>query len=348
MTQTYQFGKTYRRKITEPPEGYMARTKESLGVAGGGAQDYDRAMTKIFPSDLSAHFMALMIWRYGHTEQGVLESKLNKTILLPIPQNLIDNTSAQYNTPEMGPLGGMLADVIAQKDAGTDILQQGWDRVKNYYKGAYATGQDIMAAEDPVAAGMEALNDFTDNDMIGQALTAPFRKGDNPIGVGLNKAFGSVPNPHITSIFRGIGLKTHNFTWKLSPGSEDETAKLAAIIHDLKRAMLPERHKIMLRFPDEVEIFLGGSMESHFLYPFKKAVIRNMSVNYVPDGTPSFFGTTGAPTAVTLTLDLLETAIHTREDYPYMMEPGIGWSWVSSASNRKWDENNNRPADGGE
>ena len=40
-----------------------------------------------------------------------------------------------------------------------------------------------------------------------------------------------------------------------------------------------------------------------------------MSTNFAPDGFLSFFGETGAPTAVTLDLQLTETSIHTREDY---------------------------------
>ena len=116
-------------------------------------------------------------------------------------------------------------------------------------------------------------------------------------------------------MFRGVGLKTHNFTWKLAPASRNESATLVEVVNTLKQSMLPVRNKLMLDFPDEVEIYLAGGMSTRFLYPFKAAVIRNMAVNYAPDGTPSFFGTTGAPTAASITFDFLETAIHTREDY---------------------------------
>jgi len=55
--------------------------------------------------------------------------------------------------------------------------------------------------------------------------------------------------------------------------------------------------------------------ETKYMYHFKTAVIKTMATNFAPDGVLSFFGSTGAPTAVTLDLQLGETVLHTREDY---------------------------------
>ncbi len=52
---------------------------------------------------------------------------------------------------------------------------------------------------------------------------------------------------------------------------------------------------------------------------FKPCVIKNVTVNYTPDGTPSFFAQDGYPTAVTLKLDFQETMIHTKKDYPKIL-----------------------------
>ena len=80
--------------------------------------------------------------------------------------------------------------------------------------------------------------------------------------------------------------------------------------------MLPARglNNLTLQFPDEVEIYLMGSLSKH-MYHFKTAVIKTMTTNFAPDGVLSFFGKSGAPTAVTIDLQLQETTIHTREDY---------------------------------
>jgi hypothetical protein len=80
--------------------------------------------------------------------------------------------------------------------------------------------------------------------------------------------------------------------------------------------MLPERGvgNLTLKYPDECEIYIMGTGVD-YMYHFKTAVIKSMSTNFAPDGVLSFFGGTGAPTAVTLDLQLTETSIHTREDY---------------------------------
>ena len=124
-------------------------------------------------------------------------------------------------------------------------------------------------------------------------------------------------------MFQGVGLRTHNFTWKLAPASRTETQLLSRVINSFRGSMLPERgaSNLTLKYPDEVDIFIGGSAIEH-LYHFKRAVVRNFSANYAPDGTPSFFRDGGAPTSVQLQLDLMETEIHTREDY----EPNITFS----------------------
>ena len=151
---------------------------------------------------------------------------------------------------------------------------------------------------------------------VAQAATLGLREGNGFLAAGINRYFGSAPNPHITAIFRGVGLRTHNFSWKLSPASQQESVILNNIIMHIRAAMLPQRGigNLTMKFPDEVDIYIGGSSDE-YLYHFKRAVIRNMTTNFAPDGITSFFAGTGAPTAVNLTLDLLETSIHTRGDY---------------------------------
>jgi len=143
-----------------------------------------------------------------------------------------------------------------------------------------------------------------------------FRGGDGAVAAGLNRFFGSAPNPHITALFQGVGLRQHEFQWKLAPGSAEESEKLSQIINALRGSMLPGRGKgnLTLEYPDECEIYIMGT-NVNFMYHFKTAVIKSMSTNFAPDGVLSFFGGTGAPTAVTLDLQFTETSIHTREDY---------------------------------
>jgi hypothetical protein len=175
-----------------------------------------------------------------------------------------------------------------------------------------------------------AIGNIRENALL-NAATMKLRGGQGAISAALNRYFGSAPNPHVTALFRGVGLKTHNFSWKLAPRKKPETGALSEIINTLRGSMLPQRadFNLVLKYPDEVDIYIGGTQgqtdqyKGH-LYHFKRAVIRNMTTNFAPDGTPSFFAGTGAPTAVNLTLDLLETTIHTRQDYEHVAEAITG------------------------
>jgi hypothetical protein len=90
--------------------------------------------------------------------------------------------------------------------------------------------------------------------------------------------------------------------------------------------MLPKRESqnLTLEFPDEVDIYIRGHMDKFHMYEFKTAVIKNVTINFAPDNIPSFYAGTGAPTHIDFKVDLLETTIHTRNDYPHVDMPIYG------------------------
>jgi hypothetical protein len=244
---------------------------------------------------------------------------LNKTILLPIPTNLQEAVQVTYNTAELGAVGGELSDLIARGSA-NEIS----NKFDSFMSGGGSLLKNIMSESGRGTILKQVMNEGRGNDVI-QAATLGLRSGSGFVAAGVNRYFGSSPNPHITAIFHGVGLRTHNLSWKLSPQSNAESATLANIMNHFKAAMLPVRQNgnLTLKFPDEVDIYIAGSTDGYF-YHFKRAVIQNFSANYAPDGIPSFFADSGAPTSVTFSLDILETTIHTRADYED--------SWVSAPS----------------
>jgi hypothetical protein len=75
----------------------------------------------------------------------------------------------------------------------------------------------------------------------------------------------------------------------------------------------------MLSFPDVVKI----EMEPSNLFIFKPMMIDNVSVNYAPSGSPSFFrggdeSSDRYPTEMELSISLREIDIHTSSDADYM------------------------------
>jgi hypothetical protein len=298
--------RTNKRKLFAPADETIRRKKaETIGKDLNPDGDGGR----IFPSDLSYHWMAFLFKRHNYDDQSTEKMKLHDTVLLPIPSNIVEQIQVDYNSAALGAVRGEISDMIAQGSGAG-----GGTAAKKFLAGAGDLITGIFD-KDTYSGGNETLG----------AGTLGLRTGNEYVAAGLNRFFGSAPNPHLTVLFQGVGLRTHNFTWKLAPANIEESKALSGIINRFRGSMLPERgaSNLTLKYPDEIDIFIGGSEVGH-LYHFKRAVIRNFSANYAPDGQPSFFRG-GAPTAVSISLDLMETEIHTREDY----EPDIDFSNIT-------------------
>jgi len=135
------------------------------------------------------------------------------------------------------------------------------------------------------------------------------------IGDVVGQFAGVVPNPHIQAIFEGIGLRKHSFTWTFAPRNPQESRALKQIIFKLKTNSLPAYSNLgtaALQYPPLVDIELQPKTD---LITFKTCIVSNLSVNYAPQGLPSFFAGEREPTMIQITLDLMETMIQTANDY---------------------------------
>ena len=295
------------RQLVRPPHEVMRGQK--LGLIP------EQGKPLMFPSDLGTHFMALFIHRFEYDGTATKSSKLHKTIMLPVPGNLTETFGINYSEDELGAIAGEISDMVARGN-----IDQLGDAVGNMLEGVGSLAKSVLQ---PGGIGA-AIGNLRENTVL-NAATMKLRGGSGATAAALNRYFGSAPNPHITALFKGVGLKTHNFSWKLAPRNKTETRDLSEIVNSLRASILPERanHNMTLKYPDEIDIYIGGTANQTdrykgHLYHFKRAVVRNMTTNFAPDGSPSFFAETGAPTAVNITLDLLETSIHTRQDYEHV------------------------------
>ena len=290
------------KDLIRPPEDVMRRKQANIGAPVGNDD-----MLMSFPSDLGQHYMVLQFFRYNFKNNSFQDRKIHKTISLPIPLNLVEAINVSYAESELGTFQGAVSDMVAQGRV-SDVKAAAAEIFETVEGFGGAVGQGLKGK--PVQKIFAEQRDAIDKASI------LFRGGTGATAAGLNRFFGSAPNPHITALFQGVGLRTHQFSWKLAPASEAETHTLSTIINSMRAAMLPGKgqNNLTLKFPDEVEIYIMGTEAKH-MYHFKTAVIKTMSTNFAPDGVLSFFGKNGAPTAVNLDIDLTETVIHTREDY---------------------------------
>lgn len=243
-----------------------------------------------FPSKDMAHFCTMIFTEYQRKAIPDLRAKKpakiqnipTNAIVLPIPANLQEVFSANYQGVELGSLLGAASNIGAQVQSGKDIG--------------------------------DAARDSTNASSIAKLIGAQVLGGDNSALVKAGqKYFGEIANPHLTTIFQGVSIRNHQFNWRLSPTSKDESMALKNIIDTIRYNMLPPRKdSLILGYPNEVEIQFHG--DGYGIYPIFRCVVTNLTVNHAAAGTPVFFAETGMPAEVELGMSFQETEVVLRND----------------------------------
>jgi hypothetical protein len=275
----------------------------------------------IFPTDLlrlndtteDLFFIKFQFKKYEKRSQQASKTvKINgEGIKLPIPKSLRDNLSVSYDSPSLGSVAGVATDIIAG-GGGNDTL--GIDQYLNNISrasGALATVEAAIAPflNVPAAIGVEQFGQSKPGQVI-QALS------------------GIAPNPYQTWLFKHPNFRNHSFNWILAPESPEESNIIRTIVHLFQKNMLPAKQNrnnaLLLQYPSLVyiQLFAGNPQNSSYLYDFKPCVLKSVSVDYTASGKPAFFtsnnsrGVSGAPAAVSLSVELQEIEFWTSDDIP--------------------------------
>lgn len=275
-------------------------------------------------------------------------------IFLPLPENLNDNNSVNYDNTSLGGLPETLSQVTdfveshpsAMGGAGTGALIGGG--VGSIFG---AAGAGVGAALGSAAggwlggtlddaskkAGIENMSksttgvDITDSVgflMAGKAaMDVLGTSGLGNFSSLFELATGTVANPNLAVLFKGANLKQHSLSWKFIPESPEESQALKNIIRVLKRAMYPSQVNnqtaAFLKYPSEllVEFKQQNNFDTpdfegnnNILYAMRPCVIADMKVDYSPMGTISLYSDF-TPTIVHIHLLLQETSYATRDDF---------------------------------
>ena len=212
------------------------------------------------------------------------------SIRLPLPENLRDNMSVTYNNASLGAAYGAALDAVTSTPISTANVAATISTFSNATVNALAQ-----------AIGGAGANILNTTGGAGQAAQA---------------YFGVAVNPYQTVLFEKPEFKTHNFSWKIMPKNEDETAIARDIFRTFQYHMSPGVSSgagIFFSYPSIVLVSLFPSSE--FLYRFKPCVLRSVNVNYAAGTTPSFFKRTEAPTAMTISIQLQEIEFWTNNDF---------------------------------
>lgn len=235
-----------------------------------------------FPATQGAYFSRFNFVKYARANPKVQTTAVASTadIVLPLPFNLKEQYSINYSGAELSWIAGGI---------------EAYDKIMSK-AGSIAGTNDIDRT-----VGEQALQGFVRSTFA----------DTKPVQV-LDYLSGTVTNPHLVNLFQNTNLRTHNFTWQLSPTSQSEAIALQNIVKQLRLRMHPTRKSsFILGFPDEVYVTFYGSS---FLYPVFKSVVQDVQVDYT-DGRPNAFFIDGSPVTITLSITLQEVEALTREDF---------------------------------
>jgi len=243
------------------------------------------------------------------------------TIALPMPTNLVDDYKVEYVDAELGPIGATAVGMGTHIANGFSAENMG-----NALKNGLKTVNKNMLSQVVAKKALEMVPGLSTGDAkttAGQIVTS-----------ATNRAV----NPYATGVFKSIGFKTFNFTFKLYPLNVSDTNAMKQVINYFKASMLPEDEVIkhtgrghghddftyeqktgLQKLPHRFNIsFRDGSPSHHggrtyYMFKIEDAAMTSFSVDYESEGGPSFFKGTNAPTNATLNMTLQESKIHTRE-----------------------------------
>ena len=249
--------------------------------------------TYCYPKDLlsvtNPIYMTFKFEKYvkrAISQQGTFTS--DGTIRLPLPKQLHDNSTVQWDQQPLGAAIGSFVDSAA---------------------GAIG-GQSVSSITDLASKISGAV-------IQGAAAAAADALSSTAGGKGASALTGIAANPFLTMLFKQTTFKTHNFSWTFAPSSEVESNDLMSILQTFKYHMLPGLNpnagNILYNYPEIVRISINPN--DKYLYKFKPCIIESFNIDYAPGNTPAFFKTQDAPTVIHVSLALKEIELWSKNDF---------------------------------
>jgi len=247
-----------------------------------------------FPHDHAHYFTILQFVEFKRSNPKQKAIRVDQaSIVLPLPLNLHESYGIQYAEEEFGLVGG-LANV-------TEPM------VNKYIEGG--------TLEDLLQEGGQVLPDFA------KSLARRTMSALIPGGI-FDRFTGTAINPHITAVFEGVHLRTHQLHWRVAPETKEDSQALRDILKYIRSRMHPtKKNEFLLNFPNEVYVkFLAGDKE--ILYPIFKSVVTELHVDNSADGVKAFFAGSDEPCVIEFGITLKEVEAATRETYDGNTAPG--------------------------
>jgi len=245
------------------------------------------------------------------------EFKTKKVLYFPLPVDLRDNTSVGYNNQNLESVGDLI---------NADTAGFGAAALRNagpIFKGAVSELAAVVGMATTSFGGKYAGA----ANKIGSVATGAIGKvfSEDQITSAIQEYTGLAPNPNPSVMFTGPELRDFSHSWTFYPKNETESIKLQKIIRILKQSALPtntfKNSAAILNYPNMIQLNFypwddsskinGGAASAWGWTPnsilrYKKCVMKSVSVNYTPGGSPGFFEGTNGAVATTITITFME------------------------------------------
>lgn len=277
--------------------------EDSTTGGGGSVTRYE------FPQQQPQFFSRLVLRQYSRPRPGSQPTKtVSGYIRLPLPTGLSDTYNMNVNGESLGLLGNIGSNIMESKDR----LMAAGKSAAEAYKSAFNSGDAGTISN--IAFKTVALAPGV-SDILGKI---PGTNGAQVQAFAQNQA-GVVRNPHLTSIFEGVNLKTYDFTWRLSPQSQGEAQKMNNMINYIKAymhpAILQNSGGFALEYPYIANLDFQG------LPPEVTPVVGDSFITSLNITSSAGNGVVlfrdGQPVTVEISMHFQEININTRENFGY-------------------------------
>lgn len=226
--------------------------------------------------------------------------KIESTIYLPIPQQISDTTSVNWDSSSLNP-------VEAFGVAATAGLMQGDTKAV----------EALMSSNTLKTLGNEQFRKAVIAALAGEAIGT---LGGNVSGSQLvSRATGQVFNPNLELLFEGVNIRSFPFSFEFFPRNSREAKEVMDIIRTLKIAMSARKTsdtgEIFISAPRVFQLtYMKGRNKHPFLNTFLPMALTSVNANYTGSNTYSTFYD-GTPTHIRMELTFKELNPVYAEDY---------------------------------
>ena len=229
--------------------------------------------------------------------------KPKHTLYLPIPRQIQDANSDQYDSGRLDPLEAVGAALIKQ-----GIENPSFQKVQEVFSLLVNDGVDLVGMNTDAIASAIA----------GRAIGA--LGGNVTANALIARGSGAILNPNLESLFQGVKLRQFPFSFEFFPRNGREAEEVKNIIRVLKRSMSARNNKkkgkgVFIKQPDIFQLqYMKGGQEHPFLNKFLPMHLTDMKINYSQSGTYSTFHD-GTPSHMTVSCSFTEVNPVYQEDY---------------------------------